>query len=51
MNEVEQYEFDRQGYIVTENIATMDEPQHIASDTLARYTKEQRNLFRLWPEK
>ena len=38
-------------WMMSQNIATMDEPQYITSHTLARYTKEQRNLFRPWPEK
>ena len=38
-------------WMMSQNIATMDEPQYITSNTLARYTKEQRNLFRPWPKK
>jgi hypothetical protein len=33
--------------MMSQNIATMDEPQFITTDTLARYTPVQRRLFRL----
>ena len=38
-------------WMMSQNIATMDEPQYITSETLERYTKDQRNLFRAWTEK
>ena len=36
-------------WMLSQNIATMDEPQHITDATLARYDEDQRNLFRAWP--
>ena len=36
-------------WMQSQNIATMDEPQHITDKTLARYDEDQRNLFRAWP--
>jgi len=38
-------------WMMSQNIATMDEPQFITDETIARYTAEQRSLFRPWPEK
>lgn len=38
-------------WMMSQNTSTMDEPQHITPETLARYTREQRSLFRPWPEK
>lgn len=38
-------------WMMSQNTSTMDEPQHITSETFARYTREQRSLFRPWPEK
>lgn len=40
-----------QHWMMSQNIATMDEPQYITEATLARYDRDQRNLFRAWPEK
>ena len=37
-------------WMMSQNIATMDEPQHMTKETLARFDEEQRNLFRAWPE-
>ena len=34
-------------WMMSQNIATMDEPQFILPGTLARYTEEQRALFRI----
>lgn len=36
-------------WLMSQNIATMDEPQHITAETHARYTEAQRDLFRAWP--
>ena len=36
-------------WMMSQNIATMDEPQHITSKTLKRFNVEQRNLFSAWP--
>ena len=36
-------------WMMSQNIATMDEPQHITEETAARFDEEQRNLFRAWP--
>ena len=38
-------------WMMSQNIATMDEPQHMTEETLARFDEEQRNLFRAWPER
>jgi ectoine hydroxylase-related dioxygenase (phytanoyl-CoA dioxygenase family) len=35
-------------WMKSQNIGTMDEPQNIRPETLARYTPEQRALFRSW---
>lgn len=35
-------------WMKSQNIGTMDEPQNISAATLARYTPEQRMLFRSW---
>lgn len=36
-------------WMMSQNIATMDEPQHITAQTFDRYDEEQGNLFRAWP--
>ena len=36
-------------WMMSQNIATMDEPQYVTEATLARFDEEQRNLFRTWP--
>ena len=36
-------------WMMSQNIATMDEPQHITDETFARYDEVQRNMFRAWP--
>lgn len=36
-------------WMKSQNIATMDEEPHILPKTFARYTQEQRLLFRSWP--
>ena len=36
-------------WMMSQNIATMDEPQHITSKTLERFNVEQQNLFFAWP--
>ena len=36
-------------WMMSQNIATMDEPQYIVEETMGRLTEEQRNLFRAWP--
>lgn len=38
-------------WMQSQNIATMDEPQHITAATLQRWTPEQRALFASWPNK
>ncbi|MDA0710098.1 MAG: phytanoyl-CoA dioxygenase family protein [bacterium] len=38
-------------WMMSQNIATMDEPQFVTGETLARYSVDQRSLFRAWPEK
>jgi hypothetical protein len=38
-------------WMMSQNIATMDEPQHVTAETLARYSVEQQNLLRAWPKK
>jgi hypothetical protein len=38
-------------WMMSQNIATMDEPQFVTNETMARYTTQQRDLFRPWPEK
>ncbi|RFC43363.1 MAG: hypothetical protein DUW69_002220, partial [Verrucomicrobia bacterium] len=35
-------------WMKSQNISTMDEEQHVLPATLARYTPEQRMLFRSW---
>lgn len=37
-------------WLMSQNISTMDEPQHVLERTLSRYDKEQRALFTPWPE-
>ena len=37
-------------WMMSQNIATMDDPQYVTPATLARYDLEQRNLFRAHPE-
>jgi len=36
-------------WMMSQNIATMDEPQHITENTLDRYDEAQRDLFLAWP--
>ena len=36
-------------WMMSQNIATMDEKQHITPETLSRLTKAQRDLFRAYP--
>ena len=36
-------------WMMSQNIATMDEPQHITDETFSRYDEVQRNMFRAWP--
>lgn len=36
-------------WMKSQNIATMDEDQYLLPDTYARYSPEQRQLFRAWP--
>ena len=36
-------------WMKSQNIATMDEDQYLMPDTYARYSPEQRQLFRGWP--
>ncbi|MBI2505984.1 MAG: hypothetical protein HYW07_22440 [Candidatus Latescibacteria bacterium] len=50
MGEKEQYEV-RYGpfWMMSQNIATMDEPPHLTPATRARYSREQLDLFRAWP--
>jgi hypothetical protein len=38
-------------WMMSQNIATMDEPPHITEATRARLTLDQNNLFRAWPIK
>jgi len=38
-------------WMMSQNIATMDEPQFVTEETFTRYTDEQRGLFRAWPNK
>jgi len=38
-------------WMMSQNIATMDEPPHITAQTRARLTTAQNNLFRTWPVK
>lgn len=38
-------------WMMSQNIATMDEPQFVTDETMVRYTPEQRGLFRAWPDK
>ena len=38
-------------WMPSQNIATMDEPQFVTEETLTRYSEDQRNLFRPWPDK
>ena len=38
-------------WMMSQNIATMDEPQHITEETFERFTEAQRDLFRAWPPK
>ena len=37
-------------WMMSQNIATMDEPQYITEQTFARYDEDQGNLFRAWPK-
>ena len=37
-------------WMLSQNISTMDGPQHITESTLARYSEAQRDYFRTWPE-
>ncbi len=37
-------------WMKSQNIATMDEDQYILPQTLARFSPEQRRLFRAWPD-
>ena len=37
-------------WLMSQNIATMDEPQHITEKTRARLTDQQNELFRAWPK-
>ena len=36
-------------WMMSQNVATMDEPQHITAETWERFSEEQRGLFRAWP--
>ena len=36
-------------WMMSQNIATMDEPQYLKEETLMRYDVDQQNLFRAWP--
>ena len=36
-------------WMMSQNIATMDEPPHLTEATRARYSREQLDLFRAWP--
>ena len=38
-------------WMMSQNISTMDEPQHVIAATLERYSEEQQSLLRAWPEK
>ncbi len=38
-------------WMMSQNIATMDEPQHLTAETRSRYNVEQQNLLRAWPIK
>ena len=38
-------------WLMSQNTATMDEPQYLKEETLGRFDAAQRNLFRPWPEK
>ncbi len=37
-------------WMLSQNIATMDEPQHLTEQTRTRLSEERRDLFRSWPE-
>ena len=37
-------------WMMSQNIATMDEPRYITDETFARYTDDQASLFRAWHE-
>ena len=36
-------------WLMSQNIATMDEPQHITENTFDRFDEAQRDLFLAWP--
>ena len=38
-------------WMMSQNIATMDEPQHLTEATRARFSVEQQDLLRPWPIK
>lgn len=38
-------------WMMSQNIATMDEPQYITEATLTRWDEQQRLLFRAWPQR
>lgn len=38
-------------WMMSQNIATMDEPPFVTDKTMSRLTTEQRGLFRAWPDK
>ena len=38
-------------WMMSQNIATMDEPQFVTDKTMARFSSAQRDLLRAWPPK
>ena len=38
-------------WLMSQNISTMDEPQHVVESTFERYSEDQRALFSPWPAK
>ena len=36
-------------WMMSQNVATMDDPQYITEETFERFTEAQRDLFRAWP--